>query len=269
MADALEIFRRTLRVPFREDARLIDDLALEARPVIEALEFAIGSAGADPRALEFREALALGALLGRRASLHRATPSVALVLVDALEAALVAIDRAPAPAVIASLRSVIVEGYCAAIEERVQDDAATRAADALAPARIAPRCFALVVAGEHDPDRLSPALDRAARVLLDADALACLVHVAITLEPTEDLAATVLGFDAAARLIGVACVFSGIDERWLAVARPRLDPAHLTIAPSLEEGLARALDAAGTELRESSALVRRFRRLLGTDTRRA
>lgn len=268
-ARARSAFRRALRVPFREDARLADDLCDEASPVLDALAFAVGAGGDDPRALEYREGLAMAALLGRRAALHDATPSVALSLVDALEAGLAAIGRAPAPPAVAALRTVVVEGYCAAIEERIREDAARRAAAALAPVRIAPRCWALVLAGDHSAELVSPALDRACRVLLDADARACLVHLAITVEPTEDLAAAVLGLDATARMIGVETIWSGVDERWLAAAQPRLDPSHLSIAATLEQALARALDVAGTELREPSPLLRRFRRLLGTQPRRS
>lgn len=268
LARAQDAFRRALRFPFREDARLADDLTGEASPVLDALSFAVRAAGDDPRAIELREGLAMAGLLGRRAALQNATPSVALALVDALEVALGETGCTPGARVLSALRTVVVEGYCAAIEERIREDAARRAAAALAPLRIAPRCWALIVAGEQEAELVAPALDGACRTLLDADARVCLVHLAITSLPTEDLAAAVLGLDATARMIGVELVWSGVDERWLAAARPRLDPSHLTIAGSLEQALARALDAAGTELREPSPLLRRFRRLLGSEPRR-
>lgn len=260
---ALDAFRRRLRLPFREDAQLAGDLAVEARPVIDALAFAIRSARSDVHAHEYREGLAMGALLGRRAALHRATPTVALVLADAIAAALAVLGDAPDAEVVDALRSVLVEGYCAAVEERVQDDAAQRAAAALVPWRVAPRCWALIVAGEHAPDPMRTALDRGCRVLLDADARACLVHVAITSEPTEDLAAELFAFHATARMIGVDAVFSGVDDRWIAAARPRLDPSELAICGALGDGLRRALELAGAEVRASSAIVQRLRRLLG------
>lgn len=267
LARAQDAFRRALRVPFQEDARLAEDLTGEASPVLDALSFAVRAAADDPRAIEYREGLAMAALLGRRAALQNATPSVALSLVDALSSALAEIGRAPGARVVATLRTVVVEGYCAAIEERIREDAARRAAAALAPARIAPRCWALILAGDHDAELVTPALDRACRTLLDADARVCLVHLAITVAPTEDLAAAVLGLDATARMIGVEVVWSGLDDRWLGAARPRLDPSHLTIAGTLEEALARALGAAGSELREPSPLLRRFRRLLRNEPR--
>jgi hypothetical protein len=256
-------FASALRVPFREDAALAGDLAKEAVPVIDALGFAIAAAGGDPLALEFREGLAMGALLGRRAAMQRATPSVALALVDALVAALGAIDRAPAPKVVEALRSVVVEGYCAAVEEHVRGEAARRAAEALAPSRIAPQVWAIVVAGEHAPETLAEALDRAGRALLDADARACLVHLALASRPSEDLAAEIFAFDATAKLVGAQCVFSGVTPEWRAAARPRLDPDPLAIEETLEKGLERALATAGVELRGSSAIVQRIRRFLG------
>lgn len=260
---ALDAFRAQLRMPFREDAALADDLATEARPVIDALAFAIRAAGQDPRALEYREGLAMGALLGRRAALKRATPTASLVLVDAIAAALDALGCAPESAVRDALRSVLVEGYCAAIEERVRDDAARRAARALVPWRIAPRCWAVIVAGEHAADSLRTALDDACRTMLDFDARACLVHIAVTAEPSEDLACEIFAFDATARMIGVESVFAGVDERWQAAARARFDLTHLALCESLGEGLRRALEISGAEVRESSAIVRRLRRLLG------
>lgn len=253
-------FRRALRVPFREDAALGDDLAAEARPVLDALSFGIAAAPDDPGALEHREALAMGALLGRRAALLRATPSVALAMVEAIDAALREIDRAPSTALIEALRAVIVEGYCAAIEERVQTDAARRAAETLVPQRIAPHCWLVIVSGEHAADALREGLDRAGRTLLDGDARACLVHVALTIEPTEDVAAELFGFDATARLVGAQCIFTNVSPAWRAIAR---DPEHLVFAPSFEEALRRGLALAGSELREPSAIVQRLRRLLG------
>lgn len=257
---AVEAFRQALRVPFREDAALGDDLAQEARPVIDALSFGIASAPDDPSAIEHREALAMGALLGRRAALQRATPTVALALVDAIATALASIDRAPTQRLIDALRAVIVEGYAAAIEERVQTDVARRSAATIVPQRIAPHCFLVIVPGEQDAEAMRDALDRAGRTLLDGDARACVVHLALTNEPTEDVAIELFGFDATARMIGVQCVFTNVTAGWRAIAR---DPEHLVIASSFEDALRRTLSAAGAELREPSAIVQRLRRLLG------
>jgi hypothetical protein len=257
---AVAAFRGALRVPFREDAALGGDLSEEARPVIDALAFAIACT-ADPLALEYREGLAMAALLGRRAALHRATPTVALSLVEAIVAALGAIERAPDPRTVDALRSVTVEGYCAAVEERVRAETTGRAAELLAPVRIAPRVWLVIVAGEHAPDSLTAALDRAGRVLLDSDACACLVHVAAA--PSEDLAAELLAFDATARLVGAQCVFTGFDARWRAAALPRIDPAHATIAESFEDGLRRVLAATDLELHATSPMLQRLRRMIG------
>lgn len=260
---AVEAFRRGLRLPFREDARLAADLADEVRPVIEALAFAVAAAGEDPTAIEFREGLAMGALLGRRAALQKATPSVALALVEGVAGALAAIGRDVPPRVVEALRSVIVEGFCAAIEEQVRDDAARRAAEALVPMRIAPHCWVMILAGDHAPERLGDAFDRAGRVLLDAGARSCLVHVAIPRPPSEELASEIFAFDATVRLVGAHCVFSGISAEWRAAAHPRTDLTLLAIEESLEAGLRRALAAAGAEIRVTSPIVRRLRRLLG------
>lgn len=260
---ALVAFRGALRVPFREDARLSEELCAEAAPVIDALAFAIRAAGGAPSALEYREGLAMGALLGRRAALQRATPTVSLVLADAIVAALAELGLDTSDEASAALRAVLVEGYCAAIEERIRDDASARAAGALVPWRIAPRCWLILVAGEHAPEPLVTAMDRACRALLDADARSCLVHVAIAGEATEDLAAEIFGWAATARMIGVDAVFSGVDARWREAARARLDPSDLALCATFEEGLGRALELAGAELRESSPIVRRLRRLLG------
>lgn len=260
---AVAAFRSGLGVALRQDARLTADLAGDARPVIEALAFAIATAGDDPTALEYREGLAMGALLGRRAALYKLTPSATMALFDSLANALAAIGSAVPPRVLEALRAVIVEGFCAAIEERMRDDAARRAAEALAPTRIGPDCWAIVIAGEHEPDRLGEALDRAGRVLLDADARACLLHLAVTVDPSEELAAEIFGFDTTARWMGAQCVFSGVDAAWREVARPRIDLDRLAIEETLEAGLKRALAAAGAEIRVASPIVRRLRKLFG------
>lgn len=256
---ALAAFRQALRFPFREDAALADDLSAEARPVIDALAFAIAAAPRDPLAIEHREALAMCTLLGRRAALQRATPSVAVGLVDAIEAALAAIDRRPQPVIVVAVRAVILEGYCAAIEERVAADGASAAARSLAPQRLAPHCWLLIVAGDHAAETLARALDRAGRTLLDGDCRACLLHSMLTVEPAEDLAAAIFGFDATARLVGAQCVFSGLGDRWLALAR---DPHQLLVEPRFEDALRRALALVGAEIREASPIVTRLRRLL-------
>jgi hypothetical protein len=256
---ALDAFYRRLQLPFREDTHMKERLGQEAEPLLEALAFAIEAAGADPLALEYRDALGMSAHLGRCAALWRVTPTALLVCIDAVIEGLDAVGLRSTRELERTLRAVMFEGYCAALEERTQDDVARRAASELRPVRLAPRCWAIIVAGEQAADSLRVALDRACRTMLDADARACLVHLVSA--PHEDLASEVFAFDATARMIGVETVFSGVDARWRDAAEGHAELSRILHYETLEEGLQHALQTTGVEIRATGPLARLWSRV--------
>lgn len=240
-------------------------LGHEVEPLLEALAFAIEAAGANPLAFEYRDAFGMAAHLGHRAALWRITPTAQLVCIDAIMAGLEAIGRVPTREIEQALRAVVFEGYCAAIEERTRDDVARRAASELRPTRIAPRCWAVFVAGEQMADPLRVALDGACRTMLDADACACLVHLVSA--PSEELVSEVFTFDSTARMIGVEAVFCGVDERWRAAAEGRVDLSRIIHYEAFEEGLQHALQVAGVKIRAAGSLARLWERIAGSSSR--
>lgn len=256
---ALEAFHRHLHLPFREDARVREMLGEEVAPILEALAFAIESAGRDSNAVEYRDALAMAARLGRRAAQWRITPTALLVCVDALMSGLEAMRIGAHREVERAVRAVVLEGFCAAIEERTMDDVALNAATAIRPLRIAPRCWAIFISSGQAAESLRVALDGACRTMLDDDTRVCLVHVAGT--PSDEVASEVFSVDATLRMIGAEAVFTGVDEGWRHAARERTDLSSVVHYEGFDEGLRHALRAVGLEIGETGPLARFWRRL--------
>ncbi len=257
---ATSAFRAELRMPFQQDTRLSDALAVQAGPALEALAFAIRAGVSAGDALELREGLSLCALLGRHGALRGLTPSGALVLVEALVAALRSMGLEVAPELHASSRSVVLEGYCATIAVGLRDEVARRAAASLGVHRIAPGCSLLAIGSGHVAETLRDALDRIGRRLLDAGACACVVVVSGDALENEEVVLEILGFDATARMIGVRAIFVGLElDR-----HPEIRfGGEVQRASSLEEGMASALAHADLELKAVSPAWTRIRRFFG------
>ncbi|HEY8431898.1 MAG TPA: hypothetical protein VIL20_26155, partial [Sandaracinaceae bacterium] len=104
-------------VPLRRDRDLAPELAVEARPVVEALLAGARAAERiDPGDGALREAVTLASLLGRRAAVLGATPTGAVAIAPCLVQA-ASVEEARVEALLEPLRAVCVEGYVAAREE--------------------------------------------------------------------------------------------------------------------------------------------------------
>jgi hypothetical protein len=254
----------TERVALERDLALAAPLAIETRPVAEALlEGLAHLRRVDVRAAELREALALASLLGRRAAVLGATPTAALAIAPALlEAASHEDPRALELADV--VQAVCMEGYVAATEEAAEERAARRAADAIPVLEPAPRCFLIAPAGVQDAEQLERVLDELGRRLLERDARACVIEISRLADPDRERARRLFAIDATCKMLGVVCVFSGVGATWTSAAREAgLDLEHLRIAEDLPAALRIALDACGLELRPRAGLGEVLRRIVG------
>ncbi len=255
-----ETFARS--VPFAEDRACAAELAREAAPLIDALRQAFaGGAPERARALEHHEALAMITLLGRYAGVLEITPTAALAIVPAVLEGLATVEVTLGSAFASMLSALALEGYVAAREERLVELAAARAAAALPTLRIAPKCLALVLHGEHDPSVLRDVVEHFGRALFEADARSCVVDLHGLLGVSPHHAVEVFGADVAARMLGATCVFSGASPDWLAAANSARVPLELlAIEPTFEAAVARALEIAGYTLKRAGGLRGLFRR---------
>lgn len=231
-------------VRFREDGQLLDPLAIEAEPVLSAL-------AAELRCGSVREGYALLTLLARHAASLGATPGIALTLVDAICAAVEGEGRTIALRQRDELTLVVLEGYCAARDERSTRLLRETAAERQVSFELAPGCIGIFLGGSHDELDLGPTLERFARDLLHAGTRSCLLDLTQLSRPIgEGLARAIGRFCAQAATLGVCSFVVGsppaLEEqfaRWEVSGGPVLlveNPAH---ARSL------ALAAAGHELR--------------------
>jgi hypothetical protein len=247
---------------FVQDRACAAELAREAGPIVDSLlrSFARGVPD-DASDHEHHEALAMTVLLGRRAGALGVTPTAMLAIVPALGEALASVGAPLGGKLTAVLGALALEGYVAAREERLVEVAAATAADAQPILKLAPRCLALVLSGEHEPERVRDVVETFGRALFKADALACVVDLTGLRGPSPQLAAEVFAADVGARMLGALCVFCGASPAWLEAATSARVPLEvLTIEPSFEAALARALEVAGYSLKPEGRLRAFFKR---------
>jgi hypothetical protein len=244
---------------FEADRAVVDSLCVEARPVIEALLDGIVAADrTDPRALALREALTLTRLLGRRAAELGATPTAALALAPCLVRAV----EGSQP-LAEDLRAIALEGYVAAREERLDERASRRMADAIAVVEAAPGCIAVLPAGLQDDDELERVFDGVGRRLLERDARACVVHLGELSGADRERARRVFALHSTCLMLGVTCIYTAVRDDWRDAARDAgiaLDDVRFE--PDFASGLRAALDACGLELRPRARLGDVLRRMV-------
>lgn len=263
-----ERFRRLL-----DDARpptggvRLSAVAAEVAPLLPLLaELPVEErARGDFESFEFRECFTFLTLLGRRLALLDLTPTAALQVVDL---ALSSIDSGEQPATDAfqsRARTAVAEGFVRGREERVAEEADARASQPVRPLRIDQDTFALIVSGVHEPSALSEYVDALGRAMLDADASVAIVDLSQLGEPSRDRARAIFGAEEVARMLGSACVFSGIDPRWrraAADAHVHLEELEVvaTLATALEKARTFVGDAAADANPKWRALLDRLRR---------
>ena len=222
-------------------------------PVLEALCFALDhrpAAEDDSTPLGSHEGLAMLTLLGRRAGVLGITPTAALSIAPALADALSVAEHKVTEGVRGTLQMVSMEGYVAGREERLLREGAERAAGALTWTTLAPRCLALWLAGEHEPEALRSVADDFGRELLRQDAASCLVDVTRLSEPTLERAREVMGVAHTARTLGVACFLVGASAAWQRLLfSDAFEAAPVQRFDTTEAALPDALAAAGVVMK--------------------
>ncbi|MCA9607181.1 MAG: hypothetical protein KC619_16355 [Myxococcales bacterium] len=249
--------------PTSADRDAAEALRPEARTVLAAIVEGVGEGPipeiGDPA---LREGLTLASLLGRRAAVLDVTPAAALGIAPALVDGLYGVGERSV--LLDPLRATIVDGYVRAREERERDLAARRAADAVAWAELAPRCFAVFLRGEQDAHALEPRIEALGRALLDGDARACVVDLRGLREPDRDRIGQLFAIHAACSMLGVRTHFVGFGEGWTqAATEARVDFSLVEMHPNVGTAVSEALRHCDLELRPASRLGEAMRRLLG------
>lgn len=254
--DALEGAQRdlaaALRASLSESGARIDEAAAEAVPVLEATLSAMGS---DRTHTDRHEALALAALLGRRAVTLRLSPTATL----ALAAAVVSVARARGAALdeafASALAACAVEGHVAAESEHVRSEIDERGADCVRAFRLAEKMLCVTIYASVGPDALENALDGVARKLLETDGDTCIAIVAGTPAERDErgLVSALASLSAGAMVVGARVIYV-IESATLRplVERSLVDQA---VVGSLEAGLAQA----GVAVERSRNSIQRLR----------
>ncbi len=252
-----ESFRALVRL--ERDLALAEPLSLEAHPVIEALLEGLSAAGRpDVDALAMREALTLIRLLGRRAAVLDATSAAALALGPSLVRAVGEGCRELED----ELRAIALEGYVSGREERLDETAARRLADAIPVVEAAPGCVLVLPGGAQGDAQLERVLEDVGRRLLDRGARACVVHLGQAV-PDSERVRRVLALNATCQMLGTLCVLTDVGEGWRDMVREAgLSLEDVRVEPDFAAGLRVALDACGLELRHRARLGEVLRRIV-------
>jgi len=230
----------------------LDAIEAEVAPVLPFVREipAADRARGDFESFQFRECFTVLTLLGRRLALLDLTPTAAVQVVDL---ALRAIDGADAPRTEVfrqHAQTAAIEGFVRGREERVTEDAQGRASRYVRPLRMNDATFALIISGVQEPTALRDHVDALGRAMLDADATVAIVDLSQLGEPNRERARAIFAADEVARMLGGACIFSGVDPRWQsAAADARIDVDELRRVPTL----AKALELARTLASEAGA----------------
>lgn len=195
--------------------------ALEAVAVLDALV----AADRDRESrVDRSEAMALGALLGRRLAGSSVSVTATLATIEALGRARRAAGGGSEA--MDAVRAVVLEGYTASVHELALASLEERNAARAQLVPIAPDVVLCPMPMLEDPDRMSAAVDALGRALLSRDPQACIVVVTGGLSQRE----AALGEGLATlvehtRMIGAAVVVVVTDGIAREALRPRIDAA--------------------------------------------
>ena len=230
-------------------ARDASSLAAEAGAVLDAV---VAAAHAGATEVDRNEALALGALLGRRLAGAGASATVVLVLVEGIERerrAAVGPERA-----LPQLLAVVIEGYSAGVRETTMADLEAKIAEQVEMIALAPGLVLVPLPFLEDVDRMASAIDALGRKLLARDVKACALWVqGPTVHREEASLAGIAAFVENARMVGAKVAIAAPEPPWQKRIAERLDG---TVPVSSELG--GALEALGYGVQKSGSVLRRW-----------
>jgi hypothetical protein len=218
-------------------------IAAEVGPVLTLLEELPEKerAGGDFESFQFRECFTVLTLLGRRLALLDLTPSATLQIVELALSSVESCAELSTERFDQRARTAAVEGFVMGREEYVAQAAETRASQPIRPLRIDEHTFALVISGVHEPAALTEVIDTLGRAMLDADARIAIVDLTQLGEPNRERARAIFAAEEVTRMLGAACVFSGVDPRWReAAADARIDLDDLQVVSTFSKALGTA-----------------------------
>ncbi|MBX3251217.1 MAG: hypothetical protein KF901_28830 [Myxococcales bacterium] len=256
--DVIARFARELgaRLPFSGDRERIEELEREVRPAVASLDLALAvEVAGDEASFAHHEGLAMIHLLGRRAAELDVSPFAAAQLVPALAAAF---EGALPARFVSLLGATCIEGFVRGREEVVEGRARRRAAEGLPSLRIAPTCQVLVLAGDVEADAIEARGQAFARELFAAEAASAVLDLSRLVALDRPMAGALAEAVTSARVIGVTCHLSGVDEARRALLGD-FGFAPEQLHARFDDALRAALDVAGLEVRPKGGL----RRLLG------
>jgi hypothetical protein len=242
--------------PFREDRAAVEELMIEARPVIDAL-----SAPGDHPEGRTHEALAMVALLGRRAAGLGLSPTAMHALFSGL------VDQME-PADARMRREVFclgLEGFVSERGDMGKEMGRALAQRAVPIVELVPSVFAVFLHGHHEAEQISELTEALGKRMLHGGALSVLFDATGFENPTPEIASEIFAADATAAMLGVPCVFA-VTPR-LVELLPEVSSVHerVMVETSTRRGLKRALQEAGYVLRDGSSWPALLRRLLDED----
>jgi hypothetical protein len=247
-ADALDAALTRMAEALRSaGARDAGSLAAEAGAVLDAV---VAAAQDGATEVDRNEALALGALLGRRLASAGASATVVLLLVEGIERerrAAVGPERA-----LPQLLAVVIEGYAAGVRETTMADLEAKIAEQVEMIALGPGLVLVPLPFLEDVDRMASAIDALGRKLLARDVKACALWVqGPTVHREEASLAGIAAFVENARMVGAKVAIAAPDQPWQKRIAERLDG---TVPVSSELG--GALEALGYAVQKSSVLRR-------------
>ncbi|MBI2895714.1 MAG: hypothetical protein HYY06_19310 [Deltaproteobacteria bacterium] len=219
---------------FAPDREAVGVVHGESGAILEALGVASsGSAPDDLSDFSHREVIGLVVARSRQMAALGVTPGAAAAYVPTLASALgVGLE-----ARLQGLLAVAMEAYVLARDERVVREAQDVLTERTPVIRIGDGLVACFLMGNPEPERVTRIVERLEREAFRAEARAILVDLGNMQTDPEALSAA-FGADEGAKMLGVRCVFTGVDERVRrAIAEAGLRIDGLEVAASFEGGL--------------------------------
>lgn len=221
--------------PFESDRSAVSSVHEESLAIVEAALAQLDAKDApDLSAFAHRELVQLVVARAQHMAQVGMTPAAVAAYVPSLAEAMG--DRFPDR--FAGLLHVVVETYVRAVSERATAKSQYVLAEQTPVVRIAPGIVACLLAGDPEPERVERVVERLEQEALKASAKLLVVDLShLSLDDPERLRAAVSA-DAGARMLGVRCVFSGVDARVRrALSEAGVAVDRLELATSFEEAL--------------------------------